>query len=609
MKYLIVVFFLVSLPALMNTAFCQQFTRSPLEAVMKIADRTIAHAAFELKGTVAKPQSAFRMPEVINFGRSFNAETGTAYAWSVLDWKRNDSAAFKLSFDGKITIWVNGLVAYENNDAAAESRVLELEREWKMPVRIHIPLKRGQNEILIKSSKTGQGRWRVMLQPEGLQKEEGDVTISEAPLSFAIAGNRKVSPELASLTNWLLLGPFREELPGEEASIVADGFCPGKLYNVQSSPTSWTLPKAELVTDVFGADPLWGSLYDWNYHTAGVAWAIGKLGDYTQNGKYVQYNERYCQFMAGIKPYVAFEKYGLDRLSSRFSRMVDSPLLDFSVAPVLPFVSDAARKRGNGQSPHKSLIDHTVRYLSDVQLRYTDGTFARETPRVYTIWVDDMFMGIPFLLEASRLAPVTEGAKLLDEAAEQVIRFHRHLYDPRVNLYHHAWFSEKPDTKLPYWSRANGWAIWAVSEVLLYLPDTHPRRKEMLAIYRNHIDGLVRCQNPSTGVYPNLLDEPGSFAETSGTAIFTMAIARGINKGWLSRKKYEGYAVKGWYGLDSFITPEGEVRGICMGTMCSEERDYYRNRPVVTNDSHGLLGLIVAGIEMDRLLKAKSSIR
>ena len=159
--------------------------------------------------------------------------------------------------------------------------------------------------------------------------------------------------------------------------------------------------------------------------------------------------------------------------------------------------------------------------------------------------------------------------------------------------------------KLPYWSRANGWAIWAVTEVLLYLPEEHSDYQRIMKIYLDHVDGLIQMQDTASGFYHNVLDHADSFEETSGTAIFTMAIARGINQGWLIRKKYEPYVLRGWKALDSVIETDGTVSRICMGTMCSEDIGYYYERPVVRDDSHGLLGLTFAGIEVQKMLDQK----
>jgi rhamnogalacturonyl hydrolase YesR len=82
-----------------------------------------------------------------------------------------------------------------------------------------------------------------------------------------------------------------------------------------------------------------------------------------------------------------------------------------------------------------------------------------------------------------------------------------------------------------------------------------------------------------------------------------MALARGLNEGWLKGKKYEEAAALGWQAITSQISPEGDVYNICIGTMSSEDPNYYKTRPLVKSDSHGLIGVFWAAMEMDRLAK------
>ncbi|MBC7936390.1 MAG: glycoside hydrolase family 88 protein [Rhizobacter sp.] len=611
LKYIIAYGALLPVILCCNYTIAQSNPIQPIDYIKLIANRVISNAAFKLRATISKPQRAFQQIESVDFGRSLNAFEGVGYAYSVIKSDENNEISFQLSYTGGAKIWINDQVVFE------ESRINKLvvqenERAWQLTNQFKAVLKKGSNKILVKSHSVKGSEWKLMLQPLLPIPEEGDINKNREPLKFTLTADNLITNDVAAVSNWIMIGPFKGDqhntkeglniiYPPEKELII------GKMYNTGNTRVTWQLPKIELVTDVFDADPLWGSLYDWNYHTAGLAWAIGNLGEYTGQKKYKDYLADYCNFMLEIRPYIFYEKYEMNRLTSRFSRMWNTQLLDFSAAPGLPFIyAMVSNPSLNNRKEYEDLVIRTKEYLIKSQLRLPDGTLIRETPFKYTLWVDDMFMGIPFLLQAARYAKsITEKEALLNDAAKQVIQFNKRLYEPTVNLYHHAWYSEKPGAKLPYWSRANGWGIWAASEVLLYLPQKHPLYKNILSIYQQHISGIVKCQDKQTGFYPNILDEPGSFKETSGTAIFTMAIARGINHGWLPKNIYIGYAQKGWAALTSVITKEGEVSGICMGTMCSEDKDYYRNRPVVKNDSHGLLGLVFAGIEMQQLMDGK----
>ncbi len=596
--FLTISFYLVTV----SSIFSQGSSTQPIEYVKRVADRVIAHSALKLKATVTGPQKGFQNIETIDFGRSFRTYQGVAYAYTNLEVEKAQSIDFQILSQGAVQVWLNEKMIIELTASTADT-LLENERSWVMPNTFTCPLRQGTNHLVIKSMKTTATKpWKVMLQPLIPMPEEGDVEVKKSLLQFALSSSPLLDPSLDKITNWIVLGPFALKDAPEMTTVYQPQM--GSLFSSGGEEFTWEIPKVELTTDVLDAHPFWGSLYDWNYHTAGVAWALGHLGTYTGDAKYTDYLYNYCDFMLAIKPYIGYEKYSANKLTSRFSRLWNSQLLDFKVAPVLPFAYRLRIDRSSSldQKVYASLVQETEEYLNHTQLRLTDGTLARETPKVYTVWADDMFMGLPFMLEASQLATSeTEKMKWLTQAAQQIILFNEKLFDTTKNLYHHAWFSTAPSKELPYWSRANGWGIWASSEVLLYLPKGHPLYGKILSIYKDHAAGVVKYQNPVTGFYPNLLDEPESFKETSGTAIITMAIARGVNNGWLNAKRFTPYAMKSWQALTSVISSNGEVTDICMGTMCSEDRTYYRNRPIVDNDSHGLLGLIFAGIEMQKL--------
>jgi rhamnogalacturonyl hydrolase YesR len=258
-----------------------------------------------------------------------------------------------------------------------------------------------------------------------------------------------------------------------------------------------------------------------------------------------------------------------------------------------------------GRPQYKEHLDRMLDYALNKQVRLPGSNiFTRITPEVYTTWVDDMFMGLPFLAMYARYTNDTSlKRRLLDDAVHQVFGFRQQVWNADAQLFMHARYSGR-DVRLPHWSRANGWGIWAISEVLTALPKNHPRYRALLTFYQEHVKSLIRFQN-ERGFWPNVLDRKDSRDEVSGTAIFTMAIARGIRLGWLDKKEYLRYCDKGWQAITSQILEDGTVQNICYGTMCSEDVNYYMNRPFYDNDTHGLFAVIFAGIEMQRLKQAK----
>jgi len=589
----------------------QQDTRTPIEVVSSVADRTIETVPFAFRTILQKPAKYFRGINTLNFERTFPLDgAGVAYAYSVIDSDREQTMPFEVSHNDGLKVWINGEVVYEKK-GNGEAKLNEEERDTFLDNKFEATIQKGENQILVKSETKGE-QWKVYIRPrypkvpEGQPKDDQWMSLDLTKLPY-------VTQEVADLSNWFMIGPFPNPTKSGSRTGLDTEYPPekeftiGRLYSYEGKEIAWQLPKVEILADVIDMHPLWGTLYDWNYHTAGLAWAIRHLGEVTGEQRYIDYMSDYCDFMLDIRPYIAYEKYTLNRPYSRHTHLVGTPLLDFTAAPTLPFLYRVIEDKSfDRREEYVDIVEEMQDYVANEQVRMEDGTFTRETPFKYTTWVDDMFMGIPFLLHSAKFAQTdAERDKWLNDAARQVFGFHKRIYDPEMELYSHAQYSERPDVRLPYWSRANGWGIWATSEVLLHLPKSHPRYKQIRKIFRDHIDGIIAMQNEETGFWHNVLNKRDSFKETSGTAIFTMAIARGINNGWLKRRKYEEYAMKGWGAIKTVVAENGNVTDICMGTMCTEDVDYYYKRPVVEDDSHGLLGLVFAGIEMQQLVEGK----
>ena len=273
--------------------------------------------------------------------------------------------------------------------------------------------------------------------------------------------------------------------------------------------------------------------------------------------------------------------------------IIESPLLDFTLAPSLPFIH---RLRGeedfSDRGSYERWIARMLDYARTGQVRLPGhAIYTRLTPVKYTTWTDDMFMGIPFLLQAAHYVPEEKlRQELFDDAASQILAFSTQVWDDEAQLYRHACYSDSP-VKLPHWSRCNGWAIWAMTEALRHLPSAHPQYPAILKHFRRHARSLAQFQRES-GFWLNVLDRPDSRPEVSGTAIFTMAIARGLNHGWLDPDPFLPVATRGWEALETQIEADGTVHNICEGTMCSEDVNFYLQRPFFDNDTHGLFAVL-----------------
>ncbi len=605
MHRLCITLLLINLSALSSIA--QKNTtalESPLDVVKLVGNKLIKETPFKYQLSVALPNKTFNGVQVVDFGRTFGLnQPAVAYATTVLTTASAMDLTIQIEHNDGCKIWLNNQIVYENKGDRKLNLIYE-ERGILMSNSCKLSLLKGKNVLLIKSETAGK-EWKVYIQPP---TTKGAITNNSIIYpTIGLAGLKYIDKSLANSSNWLVVGPFKndnrkgiDEVMPPENDIVF-----GYMYSGITEPITWTIPKIEVLGGMINPKK-WGTSYNWNYHNGGTAWAMEKLAELSGDKKYKDYAVKFCDFHLDGIPFVNYQVKTLNADSSANKEILGVPLLDFTLAPSLPLVYRLQKEVNFSNRPaYQAFVDKMIDYATKQQLRMPGSNiFTRLTPQKYTTWADDMFMGIPFLVQASLYTKDDKLKKqLLNDAANQVISFSTQVWDSSVNLYRHAKFSDN-NSQTPHWSRANGWGIWATSEVLLQLPKNHPQYQAILQHYKNHVAALTKLQN-ANGFWYNVLDRTDSKEEVSGTAIFTMAIARGINNGWLDAEIYKPVAIKAWNALKTKIDMDGTVHDICMGTMCSDDVNYYINRPYFDDDTHGLFAVLFAGIEVENLMHLK----
>ncbi len=242
------------------------------------------------------------------------------------------------------------------------------------------------------------------------------------------------------------------------------------------------------------------------------------------------------------------------------------------------------------QEKYLELSKNLAWKMANTVTRFSDKTFNRSAEN--TMWADDTFMSCPFLV---RLGRYTGEGKYFDEAARQLLGFTKRLYMEDKQLYSHIYFiNEEMPNRVP-WGRGNGWVSLALTEVLLYLPKEHTAYDELLEIFACFMSGVKRVQDEN-GLWHQVLDMPDSYCETSASAMFALAFARGVNNGWLEEADFLPAAKKAVEALKSqCIDANGTIYGVCRGSECSMDASYYCKLPTITDDDHGS-GIVLAAL-------------
>ncbi len=245
-----------------------------------------------------------------------------------------------------------------------------------------------------------------------------------------------------------------------------------------------------------------------------------------------------------------------------------------------------------------SIIDNYFQFVEHGQYRLEDGMFARHRPQHNTVWLDDMYMGIPTIAYAGIYF---NDPKYFDEAATMYKNFVKRMWVPEKRIYRHGYVEGLAQQPTYHWARANGWALLTTVELLDMLPENHPDRPFILNQLQEHVAGLCALQS-SEGFWHQLLDRNDSYLETSATAIYCYSIAHAIRKGWLEGITYGGVAQLAWHAISTKITEDGKVAGTCVGTGMAFDPAFYYYRPVSTAAAHGYGPVIWAAAEMISLL-------
>ncbi len=243
-------------------------------------------------------------------------------------------------------------------------------------------------------------------------------------------------------------------------------------------------------------------------------------------------------------------------------------------------------------------------FVTKKEYRLKDGTLARGgpdgrggakmRPLPDTLWLDDMFMGVPTI---AWMGKATGDGRYYDDAARQVLQFSRRMFDPQLGLYMHGYVEGMRDHPELHWARANGWAVMSMVEILEVLPRDHKDYPAVLAQLRAHIKGLARYQTKE-GFWHQLIDRNDTYQETSATAIYAYAIARAVNRGYVDAQAYGPMANLAWNAVASKVLPNGQIEGICVGTGMAFDPAFYAFRPTSVKAAHGYGPALLAGAEI-----------
>lgn len=376
---------------------------------------------------------------------------------------------------------------------------------------------------------------------------------------------------------------------------IRDYFVRTTPYRVVDSATGATIKDFSKPIKTAGIDRREGEFNDWTYSMGVVLAAMLHVTDVTSDESFKAYTDKNFDFIFDNIDYFRRQAKEFGPQPAGYGRMIEMHELDDCGAIGAALVKAYAIKPDPRYKDGIALVDE---HIARRQLRLADGTLARPRPVPVALWIDDAYMSIPFLAQMGKL---TGDKRYYDDAARQVIGMSERLFDKKAQLYDHSWFELSPYDVRYFWGRGAGWMIMAMTELLSVMPADHPDRATVLEQFRTSIQGVAAHQSGS-GMWHQLVDKTDSYLESSATAMYTFAIARGINQGWISQA-YAPVAQAGWRALEQRVRADGQIEGICVGTTAAHDMVYYYNRPTLPNAMQGFGPALMAGAEMITLLR------
>jgi unsaturated rhamnogalacturonyl hydrolase len=342
----------------------------------------------------------------------------------------------------------------------------------------------------------------------------------------------------------------------------------------------------------FSAKPKWG------YCQGLVSMAMLETWKYTGNKKYFEYAKGYADSLISddgvIKTY-KLEDYNIDQ--------VNSGKILFTLY--------------NETKNQKYLTAlQTLRNQMRSHPRTSEGGFWHKKVYPWQMWLDGLYMGTPFL---ARYAKEFNEPELFNDVVNQIVLVAKYTRDEKTGLFYHGWDEKhqqnwaNPETgRSPgFWGRSLGWYAMAMVDVLDYLPENHPRRKEVIGILDGLVKALVNVQDKKTGLWYQVPDQggrEGNYLEASCSSMFAYSFAKAAKHGYIS-KKYLCVAKKAYKGiLKHLIRVENDgtisITNCCAVAGLSANRpgtyEYYINEKIRDNDPKATGPFILASIELGR---------
>lgn len=282
----------------------------------------------------------------------------------------------------------------------------------------------------------------------------------------------------------------------------------------------------------------------------------------------------------------------LDFIEDWFQKRLAEGLPARNVNTTAPLLTLAHLYELTGKSAYREICAAWAEWVMQEMPRTEEGGLQHITSHDANegqLWVDTLFMTALFL---AKLGRVLKAEVYIQEAIYQFLLHIKYLYDTSTGLWFHGWtFRGRHHFAGAPWARGNCWFTAGVVELMEILGLEGAERRFLLNTLEAQVKKLAELQDES-GMWHTLLDDPGSYLETSATAGFAYGILKAVRLGYLDAK-YETVGRKAASAVLANIDEDGTVQNVSYGTAIGMDReDYKQIKRCPTSYGQGLAFLL-----------------
>jgi len=267
--------------------------------------------------------------------------------------------------------------------------------------------------------------------------------------------------------------------------------------------------------------------------------------------------------------------------------------------------------------PQYVIAIETLRDQLREQPRTEEGGFWHKQVYDHQMWLDGLFTGTTFYARYAAYKPEPEAWSdianqfaVVDKHTRKANGLNHHGWDESRQM---AWADSLTGCSAETWGRAEGWYVMALCDVLECMPADQPQREELIAILSRVMEALLAVQDKDTHLWyqvPDKGDKEGNYLESTCSAMYAYAMAKGANLGVLpDTYREEAKRVIEGLKVSKLVTDaDGSlslidccaVAGLGGNPFRDGTYDYYIHERICADDPKGVAPLILACIELSK---------